>query len=300
MCENCKIKGMNYYTIKDLETLSGIKAHTIRIWEKRYGLLIPSRTATNIRYYSDDELKRLLNISLLVKNGYKISKVSGYDDQQIYAAVLSLSQQTSVSEDVVNQLVVYMVNFDDQQFEALLDRQIERTDFEQAIVQVIFPLFEKIGIFWQIGSIFPAQEHFVSNMIRQRLIAESAAYRNYQSDKTILFFLPEKEMHELGLLFYNYLALKSGYRTIYLGQNVPFGDLPDLDDLKHVDYIFTSFVNAIEKDELEDYLARLSTAFKKKKIFITGAQVLKNAPALAANVKVISDIGIFKKYFAKI
>lgn len=290
---------MNYYTIKDLETLSGIKAHTIRIWEKRYGLLIPSRTSTNIRYYSDDELKRLLNISLLVKNGYKISKVSGYDDQQIHAAVLSLSQQTSASEDVVNQLVVHMVNFDDQQFEALLDRQIERTDFEQAIVQVIFPLFEKIGIFWQIGSIFPAQEHFVSNMIRQRLIAESAAYRNYQSDKTILFFLPEKEMHELGLLFYNYLALKSGYRTIYLGQNVPFGDLPDLDDLKHVDYIFTSFVNAIEKDELEDYLARLSTAFKKKKIFITGAQVLKNAPALAANVKVISDIRIFKKYFAK-
>ena len=290
---------MNYYTIKDLETLSGIKAHTIRIWEKRYGLLIPSRTSTNIRYYSDDELKRLLNISLLVKNGYKISKVSGYDDQQIHAAVLSLSQQTSASEDVVNQLVVHMVNFDDQQFEALLDRQIERTDFEQAIVQVIFPLFEKIGIFWQIGSIFPAQEHFVSNMIRQRLIAESAAYRNYQSDKTILFFLPEKEMHELGLLFYNYLALKSGYRTIYLGQNVPFGDLPDLDDLKHVDYIFTSFVNAIEKDELEDYLARLSTAFKKKKIFITGAQVLKNAPALAANVKVISDIRIFKKYFAE-
>lgn len=287
---------MNYYTIKDLETLSGIKAHTIRIWEKRYGLLVPHRTTTNIRYYSDEELKRLLNVSALVKNGFKISKVSGYDDNRLHDEVLNLSRQVTGMENIIDQLVIHMVNFDDEQFEVLLDRQISEHGFEQVVLETVFPLFEKIGIFWQIGSIFPAQEHFVSNLLRQRLITEAAAYRNYQADKTVLFFLPENEMHELGLLFYNYLALKYGYKTIYLGQNVPFEDLSGLTDLTKVDYVFTAFINAIEKEELEAYFSKLNTVFRKKKIFVTGAQVMKHEPHLPANFRVINQVNTFKKY----
>ena len=288
---------MNYYTIKDLETLSGIKAHTIRIWEKRYGLLEPQRSTTNIRYYSDNELRKLLNVSMLVKHGYKISKVSNYENGQIQKEVLKLNEKSLPSESMIDQLVVHMVNFDHKSFEDLLLQQINQIGFEETFMENIFPLFEKVGIYWQIGTIFPAQEHFVSNIIRELLIKESSGINNHDSTSTVLFFLKEGEMHEISLLFYHYLALKSGYKTIYLGQNVPFEDLVKMDGVQQFDRIFTAFINGIDEKELEDYIAEMNKAFKRKKIFVTGAQISVVKSKLPSNFKLITDTKAFKKYF---
>ncbi|TDN99082.1 MerR family transcriptional regulator [Sunxiuqinia elliptica] len=288
---------MNYYTIKDLETLSGIKAHTIRIWEKRYGLLEPLRTTTNIRYYSDEELRKLLNVSMLVKHGYKISKVSVFEDKQIQQEVLKLNEKSLSSEGIIDQLIVSMVNFDNHSFEGILAQEIERIGFEETFMTVVFPLFEKVGIYWQIGSVFPAQEHFVSNITRQLLIRESSRFSNHQASSTVLFYLREGELHELSLLFYQYLALKAGYKTLYLGQNVPFDDLLKLEGLQKVDRVFTAFINGIEPDELNDYIQQMNAAFKRKKVFVTGAQLSLHHPQLPSNFKVVADIRAFKKYF---
>lgn len=291
---------MNYYTIKDLETLSGIKAHTIRIWEKRYGLLEPQRSTTNIRYYSDNELKKLLNVSMLVKHGFKISKVAVFKDKEIHDEVLKLNQKPMATEGVIDQLIVHMVNFDDESFEQLLNQQIEKIGFEDTFTSFIFPLFEKVGVFWQIGTVFPAQEHFVSNITRELLIKASSQFKNHQSRFTALFFLKEGEMHELSLLFYNFLALNAGYKTVYLGQNVPFDDLLKIDGLQKVDIVFTAFINGIEPDVLEDYLEKMDQAFKRKKVFVSGAQIQRLKPKLPSTFKVVSDVKSFKKYFGEL
>ncbi|KOH46032.1 MerR family transcriptional regulator [Sunxiuqinia dokdonensis] len=291
---------MNFYTIKDLETLSGIKAHTIRIWEKRYGLLEPERTTTNIRYYSDDELRKLLNVSMLVKHGYKISKVSVFDSEQIQQEVLKLNEKSLSSQGVIDQLIVCMVNFDHRSFEDLLEQQIEKLGFEETFMTAVFPLFEKIGLYWQIGSIFPAQEHFVSNITRHLLVRASAAYANHDASASVLFFLKEGELHELSLLFYQFLALKAGYKTIYLGQNVPFEDLTKLDGLQEIDRVFTAFINGIEAAELEEYIQKMSVVFKRKKVFVTGAQIALLKPKLPSNFKVVADVRAFKKYFGSL
>lgn len=288
---------MNHYTIKDLEVLSGIKAHTIRIWEKRYGLLQPKRSTTNIRFYSDDELKKLLNVSMLVKRGYKISKVADFDDSRIREEILKFTCKPLSADDVVGRLVVHMVNFDEESFEDLLNQQVATLGLEETTVSVIFPLFENIGINWQVGAIFPAQEHFVSNIVRQLFIKESLAYKNHQSEETVLFFLKEGELHELSLLFYNYIALKAGYRTIYLGQNVPLEDLVKIAAMKNFERVFTSFVNGIEPAALQAYLVKLETVFANKRVFISGAQISKNQPVIPAGFRFIPDIRSFKKYF---
>lgn len=291
---------MGYYTIKDLETLSGIKAHTIRIWEKRYGVLEPQRSTTNIRYYSDDELRKLLNVSMLVKHGYKISKVSAFPEEEIQKEVLNLNEKMLSSEEIIDQLIIHMINFDHKSFLDILDQQIDELGFEEAFMRVVFPLFEKVGIYWQVGSIFPAQEHFVSNIIRNLLIKDSASFSNHASPATVLFYLPEGEMHELSLLFYQYLALKAGYKTIYLGQNVPFEDLLKLEGLQKVDCVFTAFINRTEPKELEGYIHQLHQALKRKKVFITGAQVAQIKASLPSNFKLVTDVRAFKRYFGSL
>lgn len=285
------------YSIKDLEVLSGIKAHTIRIWEKRYSLLIPQRTETNIRYYTDDDLKRILNVSLLVKNGYKISKVSKWEEEKIKETVLDISKVDKSKEAYIERLLLYMLNFDNIRFYDLVNEIIKRNGFEDAIFKVFFLLFERIGTYWQVGSIFPAQEHYVTNIIRQKLIAEiDNIGLNDTRGKTILFFLRENELHELSLLFYSYLAQKAGFNVIYLGQFVPFNDLKKMSSHVKIDFVFTAFINSIPKFELEKYLVDLKELFQQQKIFITGWQVNNLEPVLPRNVKTVKDFKEFKKY----
>lgn len=285
------------YSIKDLEVLSGVKAHTIRIWEKRYHLLSPARTDTNIRFYSDSDLRRILNVSLLVNSGFKISKVAKWDESQLKQTVLEATEKKVTEPDYVERLILHMLNFDNVGFYYLVNEIIEKKGFEDAMVKVFFILFERIGTYWQVGSIFPAQEHYVTSILRQKLIAETdklgVENRNGQS---MLFFLPEGELHEMSLLFYAYLARKYGYNVIYLGQFVPFEDLAKVQSHIKIDYVFAAFINPLTKEDLENYLVRLKEAFQHQKIFITGWQVRQLMPELPRTVKVVKDYREFKKY----
>lgn len=284
---------MTLYSIKDLEHLSGIKAHTIRIWEKRYQLLDPNRSDTNIRSYSDNDVRRILNVAMLIKNGYKISVVAAYDEEKLQAEVLRINQNLNDPEKNIDQLLFQTVNLDSFRFELLLDKIILENGFPRTIENVIFPFFERIGILWQAGSIFTAHEHFVSNLIRSRLIMETGKFENEESAKTMLFFLRENEWHELGLLYFNFLAAQAGLRYVYLGQSLPFGDLANLLINNEFDFICTSFIHAIEKPELEQYLANLSQVFNRNKILIAGRQIGIHKPKLPSNIVVIKNSNDF-------
>jgi MerR family transcriptional regulator, light-induced transcriptional regulator len=286
---------MTLYSIKDLEYLSGIKAHTIRIWEKRYHLLDPSRTDTNIRSYSDEDVRRILNVSMLIKNGYKISNVAAYDIEKLQSEVIRLTRNSVDPDRNIDRLLYFAVNLDSYGFEEHLDQIIEELGFQKTILQVVFPFFERIGILWQAGTIFAAHEHFVSNLIRNRFIREISQFKCQESSKSILFFLRENEYHELGLLYSNYLATQAGLRCIYLGQNLPFGDLSNLLNNSQFDFVCTSFISAIEKAELEQYLANLSLVFNKNKILVAGRQLAILKPRIPANVVVFKNSAEFLK-----
>ena len=284
---------MSVYSIKDLEHLSGVKAHTIRIWEKRYGLLDPDRTDTNIRYYSDSDVRKILNVSMLIKNGYKISHIASFDEPRLQSEVVRTNQTSDNPNKQIDQLLLLTINLDSFGFEQHVDKLISDYDFRKTFELVIFPFLERIGVLWQAGSIFTAHEHFISNLIRNRLIRDASKYNNSGSAQSVLFFLRENEWHELGLLYFNYLAAHAGLRCVYLGQSLPFEDLSNLLAVGKYDFVCCSFVQAIDKPELELYLANLSLVFNRGKILIAGRQLAIHKPKLPLNVSVIKNSNDF-------
>jgi DNA-binding transcriptional MerR regulator len=265
---------MANYSIKDLERLSGIKAHTLRMWEKRYGLMDPSRTDTNIRSYSDSDLKKILNVSILNRYGIKISRIAAMDEGEIAEKIVLISRDPSDYDSLIENLVIAMVDMDEENFGKLLSRAIMQIGFEETILRIVYPFFEKIGILWQTGAINPAQEHFISHLVRQKLIVgiDSVIPANNPDPKHFLLFLPEGELHELGLLFYNYMLQKKGHKVTYLGQWVPMADMASAITVRRIDYLLTSISAVHSGSDLVDYLNRLSATFPDKIIFITGYQ----------------------------
>src|ERR671913_1413953 len=217
---------MGQYSIKELEQLSGIKAHTIRIWEKRHKIIEPSRTATNIRFYSDLDLKKIINVSLLNTYGIKISKIADMSLDDVNKKVLELSELQNDKGVHIDQMVIAMLDMEEELFEKILNNLIVRFGFEKTITEIIYPFLEKIGILWQTENITPAHEHFISHLIRQKLIVaiDALPIPGKEAPRVVLF-LPEGELHEIGLLFSHYVARKYGYRSYYLGQSVPHNDL---------------------------------------------------------------------------
>ncbi len=262
---------MNAFTIKDLENLSGIKAHTIRIWEQRYNFLKPQRTTTNIRYYTGDELKTVLNIALLNKYGFKVSHIDKMQPQEIKERILSLSDVHAIQERYVNDLMQAMVDMDMDVFESTLSDYIATKGLERTVIQIIFPFLEKIGILWVTGHIIPAQEHLVTNIIRQKIIvAIDKTVSPLSSDKTVLLFLPEAEHHELGLLFMNYILKSRGVKTIYLGSNVPLKDIMFTTELKSPDIIYTHLTATAANFNFEKFLQNIHQQFPTIKTVVSG------------------------------
>jgi DNA-binding transcriptional MerR regulator len=282
---------MANYTIKDLERLSGIKAHTIRIWEKRYGLVEPERTLTNIRTYCDAELRKLLNISILNRNGYKISRIAKLSHEEITDNINKLTENPTDTESQIENLAIAMIDLDETKFEKILSRSIIQLGFEDTVIRVLNPFLIRIGIMWQTGSINPAQEHFVSNLIRQKILVaiDSQISGETPDSKTFLLFLPEGENHELGLLFANYMIRKRGHRVIYLGQNVPLSDLEEIIKIKHVDFLLTAFVTNASNLDIIKYLAKLDAISKSKPIYLSGEQVITYKDKLPKNQKILES-----------
>jgi DNA-binding transcriptional MerR regulator len=262
---------MNAFTIKDLENLSGIKAHTIRIWEQRYNFLKPKRTTTNIRYYSNDELKTILNIALLNKYGFKISHIDRMKPQEITDKILSLDDAKAIQEKVLNELLQEMIDLDMEKFEQLISNYIVAKGIERTVIQIIFPFLERIGILWQTGHINPAQEHLVMNIIRNKLIlAIETASPQVKNGKSFLLFLPEGEHHELGLLFMNYLLKIRGANIIYLGANVPVKDAEYVVNLKKPDIIFIHLTSTGVNFNFEKFLNNIQQRFGNSNTIISG------------------------------
>ncbi|MCW3093075.1 MAG: MerR family transcriptional regulator [Ferruginibacter sp.] len=262
---------MDSFTIKDLENLSGIKAHTIRIWEQRYRFLKPSRTGTNIRFYSNEELKKILNIALLNKFGFKISHIDKMNEVEVREKILTLTQTEAQHERIVNDLIQCMVDLDVDKLEDILDNYIRARGIERTIVQLIFPFMEKIGILWITSHINPAQEHLVSNIIRQKLIVgiESVS-SSLKVNKTILLFLPEGEHHELGILFMYYLLKSRGVSTIYLGANIPLRDVEYVVNLKKPDYLYSHLTSLGHNFNFDKFLQLITKKFVGIPIVISG------------------------------
>lgn len=262
---------MNAFTIKDLENLTGVKAHTIRIWEQRYSFLKPQRTGTNIRYYNNEELKTILNISLLNKYGYKISHIDRMSPEEVKDKILSLSNSLAQQERVINEMIQNMIDLDVERFEDVLDDYIRARGIEKTINQIIFPFMERIGVLWITDHINPAQEHLVSNIIRQKLIVGIESINTLVVvNRSVLLFLPEGEYHELGLLFIQYLLKSRGITAIYLGANVPLEDVQYVVELKKPDFIYTHLTSVSNSFSFERFLGNLTRRFESTPVVISG------------------------------
>ena len=280
---------MGNYSIRELETLSGIKAHTIRIWEKRHKIIVPKRTETNIRYYSDSDLKRIINVSLLNSNGVKISKIAGMSDEELNTEVVELTSSQNEANLFIDQLIICMIDMQEEQFEQLLSHLTLKFGFENMIIDIIYPFMEKIGVLWQTGNITPAQEHFISNLVRQKIVVaiDSLPFPQKDASKVVLF-LPENELHDIGLLFYHYIIRKNGFKTFYLGQHLPYKDLKYICDLHQPQFIVTSIIASQKPQKTRDYFETLVKDFPNTTILASGGQASQILPEVA-------NLKIFKK-----
>lgn len=264
-----------YYNINDLEKLTSIKAHTIRIWEKRYSLLEPKRTDTNIRYYTADDLKKLLNISILNKNGLKISRIAELKEDEINEKVIEYTTRNSDVEDQVQALIMAMFHLNLQKFEKLLTVSYINRGFERTYIDIISPFLTKVGLLWQTGTISPVQEHFAAHIIRRKLlVAIDGLLASYnEKSKNYILFLPEGEQHEISMLYAYYLLKKNSQYVTYLGTSVPFKSIDELNTFHKADYIITSFTSAYSMDRVSDYIKLLSERFSDQTIITFGPQM---------------------------
>lgn len=264
---------MAEYKIKDVELLTGIKAHTIRIWEKRYQLLTPSRTETQIRTYSDLELLQLLNIAMLNKQGIKISRIAEMSTAEIALKVVEFSNCGN-GDTQIEQMILALIQLDESLFRTTLSGLIQKVGMLETYQQFVIPFLERIGVMWLVGSINPAQEHFISNLIRQRLIAEIELLPSPSNDQPkAILFLPEHEWHELGLLLYQYHLRSQGINTIYLGQSLPYASLLETITLLQPKWILSSWITAVDEKHIVHYFDRLKKDVPEVKVIAGGYQI---------------------------
>jgi len=273
------------YSIKDLERLSGIKAHSLRIWEKRYKIFSPQRSLTNIRSYSDVDLRKLLNIAILNRNGLKISKIALMTSTVLEQEVIKLHKYSNDVESVIDRMTVTLLDLNELEFNRVITDLLFDIDFEELVMDYLFVFLERIGVLWQTGSISPAQEHFISNIIRSKLIVaiEKIPVPVVYKSQKFLLFLREGELHEFGLLFINYLLRKYEFRTIYLGQSVPYADILSIQKEHKADFLITTIINqtGVEDSDI--------TYFNRLNIDINHGRIL------GIGKPFFSDISKFKK-----
>jgi len=258
----------NDFSIKDLENLSGIKAHTIRIWEKRYNLLKPERTETNIRHYSLESLQKILNVAFLNNNNYKISKIAKFSDEEISANVREIASRGNVEHHAINAFKMSMLNFDQVLFYNTYMNLLEGHTFREIFYEIFIPLLNELGLLWQTNTISPAHEHFLSVHIKQKILLNIEKLQNLEpkpNTRTFVLYLPENEIHDIGLLFVNYELRSRGYHTIFLGESVPVSSLTDLlEFFEEITFISYFTVQPIEKEDIITYIENFKKLIFKK------------------------------------
>lgn len=288
---------MSIFSIKDIEAVSGIKSHTLRIWEQRYGIITPKRTETNIRYYDDDDLRFIINISILNKNGTKISEIAKMSKDQINEAIVSLNssaQPSHQSDNQVKSLVSNMLSYDEYGFHKVLTTHIIQHGVELTMVNLVFPFLVEIGLLWQVGSIQPSHEHFATNIITQKLYVAIDGHvgRFTENRKRFLLFLPEHEQHSIGLLFANYLCRSRGHDVLYLGQEVPLVDLQDaFKDIKP-DFILTQLTASHLNIDKQKFVDQLASIWPTATLLLAGMQFDGNL-VMPNNARLIKHMNNF-------
>ncbi len=283
---------MAVYSIRDLEKLSGIKAHTIRIWEQRYGVIAPKRTKTNIRYYQDDDLKFLLNVSLLNKNGVKISKIAKMSRQAVAEKVATIAEINFENSTQLDALTLSMIEMDEQKFDRIVSMNIQQLGFERTMLEVIYPFLDKLGVLWLTGSINPVQENFISYLIRQKIIVaiDQEPIPQGKQVKKFIIYLPEGEKQELTLLFMHYILKSRRNHVLYLGQDISVADLRDACKVHKPDFIFTMISETFAKEPVQKYVDKLSETFPDCQILLSGYQVVAQKVAAPQNVRVLRSL----------
>lgn len=270
------------YSIKDLERISGIKAHTLRIWEQRYNILTPERTQTNIRYYNNYNLKKIINVALLNNNGFKISAIAKMSDSELLKEVERFLNDYKKESDQVDHLVLCLMDLDESKFEQIMNNAIIHFGFEDTMEKIIFPFFRQMGNLWLLGIINPAQEHYISNLIRQKIIVgiDRITTRPGIQARKILLYLPQLELHEMGLLYAYYLSKLRGHQCFYLGQSVPLEDLTTICKQLKPDQILSIYTAPNAEIDLNEYLRACAQQIPDIPFLISGRMVVGGEYAL--------------------
>lgn len=295
-----KIINMSTYSIKDLEVISGIKAHTIRIWEQRYGLLEPQRTATNIRYYDDVQMRKLLHVSTLLDNGDKVSKIASYSDAEIHQKVTDLinnaNSTDSQSGALINQIISAGLTYDEDSFNKAFKTAVEVHGLINAFLNVIYPMLIRIGLMWTKQDMIPSQEHFISSLIKQKLFAaiENIKEKPKKNAEKWILFLPEDEDHEIGLLLSAFLLKSNGKKVLLIGQRVPYPSIQAILSSEKPDKIHFFMIRNHAADKVQNILDNISPMTSGIKVFVSGVPHLEDELVIPANFKWVNSIESFK------
>lgn len=277
LCICIEVNSMDYsYSIKELSQLTRIKPHTLRIWEQRYGIMKPERSQTNIRRYNDEDLKYLLNVSVLYDNGFKISHIAKLSQTELSNEVRKLSQQNLNQASQIQSLVIAMLELDEDRFEQQINAYIISNGLEVAMKTLVFPFLQQVGTLWMTNTINPAQEHFITNLIRKKLFVAIDGICNTPplSSKKFILFLPEGELHEISLLFCYFMLKSRGHKVIYLGQSLPLPDLGVVQQMQQADFVITIITSNPTGEDVEPYLKKMKTQVGNAQVWLSGFQVL--------------------------
>jgi len=289
---------MDRYSIAELEKLTGIKTGTIRIWERRFRIIKPHRTDTNRRWYDDDDLIRIINISILHRHGFKISKIAAMTGAEIIRQVALLTEVTTDTDTQLDSLVVAMTDVDEKGISAQVLRSIISRGFEETFEKIVFPFLRRVGVMWLTGTVDIGAEHFMTNIFRKRMIVatDSLSPSDGSERKRVRLYLPEGELHEMGLLFFAFVVRKAGHETLYLGQSTPFNAMADVVTRWNPDIIITGSLTGLPYESPEYYLKRMSTVFRDKKILVSGAMAMAATGKTFTNVFAVTSVTELKKH----
>lgn len=289
---------MHVFTIRDIENLTGIKAHTLRIWEQRYQLMVPDRETGQHRTYSNEDLKHLLKISTLYHNGFKISKIASFSKDQINKFMLDTVTIKDPYELYVTKLLEASIDFDELQFEQVVNTGMLHYGFEKTVFKILFPFLNKVGLLWTTGHVVPAMEHFASALIRKKILVALDGIKAKASTKNtvVLLFTPEHERHEMPVLMMQYVLKKNGIKTVLLGQHVSLETLAEYCNHKPVTHLYTHIITYLHRYDLAEYMGALSSKFHDKQVVLSG-HVVRSFQRSFVNVRILKDEEEMRTWF---
>lgn len=294
---------MNRFSIKDVENLTGIKAHTLRIWEQRYGIVVPKRTDTNIRYYDSEDLKQILKIALLNQHGYKISRIKNMTEGEANKLLHQASDSAFQYNILINDLLEATIDMDSTSFDTMLNTYIKKNGIEQAVEHLLFGFLEKVGVLWMSDHIMPAHEHLVSNIIVRKIISaiEKLPQLSNGEQTKYLLFLPEAENHETGLLYVQYHLLKQGKNVIYLGSDTPIDQVRYVSKQLNIKYLYTHITAGSGDFDIVRYLKKLAELHPECMIMVSGLVIQRRKLIdTPANVTILHSLAEAKTHLHKI